>query len=62
MDFYIAIGCLFLAIGVMTWLMFHNLKILRETKEERIAARRAEKRIKNERLRKAFKLPKNPNN
>ena len=50
-------GSLIAAIVFMTWLMLANLKMLRATKQQRLEARRAEKRAKNERLRRAFNLP-----
>ena len=42
-DFYISIGCLILAIILGISLARYNLKILRETKELRIKARRIER-------------------
>lgn len=37
-------------------LAMHNLKVLKETKQERLEARRAYKKVKNERLRKFYGL------
>lgn len=56
MEFYIAIGSL-----AVLWLMgftlaMGNLQVLKATKQERLEARRAEKKIKNERLRRFYGL------
>jgi hypothetical protein len=56
LSFYVAIGSLLLAVVFMTLMMLSNLKMLRETKQIRLEMRRAEKRRKNELLRKAFNL------
>lgn len=56
MEFYVAIGSL-----AVLWLMgfalaMGNLQVLRATKQERLEARRAEKKIKNDRLRRFYGL------
>lgn len=58
---WIAFGCLFITIILGISLARHNLKVLRETKQERLEARRRYKKIKNERLRIALGLPKKEN-
>jgi hypothetical protein len=58
MDFYVAIGSL-----VVLWLAgfafaMGNLQVLKATKQERLEMRRAEKKIKNDRLRRFYGLDK----
>ena len=42
-DVVVAIGSLALAYIMFTWLMLHNLKVMRETKQQRLQARRIER-------------------
>jgi hypothetical protein len=58
---YLVLSCLLITIILGISLARHNLKVLRETKEERLEARRRYKKIKNERLRKALGIPKREN-
>lgn len=61
MDFYIAITCIVLTIILGIRLSLYNLKILRETRQERLIARRAFKKAYNERLRIFYGIPKRTN-
>lgn len=56
MEFYVAIGSLALLWLAGFALAMGNLQVLKATKQERLEARRAEKKIKNERLRKFYGL------
>lgn len=51
MDAVIGIGSLVLAVLLGLWLAYQNHKELERTREERVAARRAYKKIKNEKMR-----------
>lgn len=44
LDFYIAVGSLALAFGFYTWLTIHNYRNLIATKQERLEARRLERK------------------
>lgn len=58
MDAFVAIGSMIL-LWILGALFAHsNLKMLIKTKPERLAERRAYKKIKNERLRKFYGLDK----
>jgi len=52
------IGCLIAAFILYTWLTWTNLQNLIATKQERLEARRAYKKIKNEKLRRFYGLDK----
>jgi hypothetical protein len=56
LDFYISIGCIVSLIVFGLWLASYNLKVLRETKEERLRIRRAYKKAKNERLKRFLRI------
>lgn len=53
-DFYVSVGALLVAIVSGLLLAKHNLKILRETRPERVATRRREKIKKNMALAKLY--------
>lgn len=53
-DFYFSIGALLLAISLGLILARHNLKILHETKDERMEERRKYKIKKNQALAKFY--------
>lgn len=55
-QFIITISCLITTIVLGISLTIYNLKILRDTKEQRVATRRAEKKLKNARLKKFYNL------
>lgn len=54
----IAISCIGITYFIGLNIAFKNLKMLKETKPQRVAARRAYKKVKNERLRIALGIPK----
>lgn len=58
LEFYISIFSILGTTVLGLFLAKHNLKVLRETKQIRIAQRRAFKKIKNERLRIALGIKK----
>lgn len=58
MEFYFAVGSLVFFICLGLAFAQYNLYLLRLTKQERLEARRAEKKIKNEQLRKFYGLDK----
>ena len=60
MELGLIAGITFLVIEIigMTLLMRYNLRILRETKQERLEVRRAYKKKRNEQLRRFYGLDK----
>lgn len=57
-DFYLSIGCLVVGHILLTSMMLHNIKTSYEEHDQRVEARRQFKKVKNEKLRLFYGLPK----